>query len=251
MSVKFGQVVTAGLARQVADEIRAAILDGRLKADDRLPGEEEMAARFGVSRPTVREALKRLAALNLIHSRRGPTGGNFVKMPEVDELVDQHSASTTLLVGMGAFDFDEMITARHRTEALCLDLACAHHDESDLDKMRAELAIQSDEGLADSDFCASDVRFHRALVDAGRNGPLRLMMGTVIESFIPLLNMIVVRQRVRAETTALHARLLEAVAARDTGAARATFDQLIAHLTQNYRAAMSARDARGGTSPGA
>lgn len=241
MSVKFGQVVTAGLSRQVADEIHAAILDGRLKAEERLPGEEEMAARFGVSRPTVREALKRLAALNLIHSRRGPTGGNFVKRPEIDEMVDQQSATATLLVGMGVFDLEELITARRQTEALCLDMACAARTEDDLDKMRAELALQEDPALADTEFCAADVRFHRALVDAGRNGPLRLMMATVIESFIPMLNMIVVRQRVRAETTALHRQILTAVEARDSIAARAALDRLLDHLTAAYAAAQAAR----------
>ena len=136
-------LVAAQLARQVADEIHAAILDGRLKADDRLPGEEELATRFGVSRPTVREALKRLAALNLIHSRRGPTGGNFVKRPELEELVETQATSAMLMVGMGAFDIDELIEARLETEALCLERACDLHTEDDLAAMRAALARQT------------------------------------------------------------------------------------------------------------
>ena len=56
---------------QIAESIRALILGGKLVVDQRLPGEQELAARFGVSRPTVREALKRLAAQNLIRTRRG------------------------------------------------------------------------------------------------------------------------------------------------------------------------------------
>ncbi|MBN9889885.1 FadR/GntR family transcriptional regulator [Salipiger abyssi] len=244
MSVKFGQVVTAGLARQVADEIHAAILDGRLKADERLPGEEELATRFGVSRPTVREALKRLAALNLVHSRRGPSGGNFVKRPELGELIEQQAGSAMLMVGMGAFDIEELIAARRETEALCLDLACAARSEADLDRMRAELTRQEDRSLPDTEFCAADVGFHRALVDAAGNGPLRLMMATVIESFIPLLNMIVVRDRIRSETTAHQRRLLEAVEARDPAAARAALDRLLDHLMASYTAALAARDAK-------
>ena len=48
------------MARQIAKSIRDAILEGRLKVDERLPTEEELAQKFGVSRPTIREALKRL-----------------------------------------------------------------------------------------------------------------------------------------------------------------------------------------------
>ncbi|PJE31582.1 Putative L-lactate dehydrogenase operon regulatory protein [Pseudooceanicola marinus] len=244
MSVKFGQVVTVGLARQVADEIHAAILDGRLKADDRLPGEEELATRFGVSRPTVREALKRLAALNLIHSRRGPTGGNFVKRPELEELVETQATSAMLMVGMGAFDIDELIEARLETEALCLERACDLRTEEDLAAMRAALARQADPTLLDTEFCAADVGFHRAIVEAAHNAPLRLMMTTVIESFIPLLNMIVVGQRNRADTLAHQQNLLEAVEARDAQRARLALERLLSHLTDTYAAAQRARDAK-------
>ena len=71
-------LTTQSLARQIAEQLRDAIVAGRLGADERLPGEEQLAKQFGVSRPTVREALKRLAAQHLIRSRRGPTGGTFV-----------------------------------------------------------------------------------------------------------------------------------------------------------------------------
>lgn len=81
MSIEYQKVVRTGLAKQVADEIRDAILSGRLQIDERLPTEEELARRFGISRPTIREALKRLAAQNLIRSQRGPTGGTFVRRP--------------------------------------------------------------------------------------------------------------------------------------------------------------------------
>ncbi|MEM9025810.1 MAG: GntR family transcriptional regulator, partial [Verrucomicrobiota bacterium] len=47
------------VGHQIAEEIREMIVDGRLGADDRLPGEQDLATRFGVSRPSVREALKR------------------------------------------------------------------------------------------------------------------------------------------------------------------------------------------------
>lgn len=69
--MKIQPLVTKSLAKQISENIRDAILVGELKVDDRLPTEEELAARYEVSRPTIREALKRLAAQGLVRSKRG------------------------------------------------------------------------------------------------------------------------------------------------------------------------------------
>ena len=65
----------ADLSAQIAKAIRDAIISGDMIVDERLPSEAELADQFDVSRPTVREALKRLAAQNLIRTQRGATGG--------------------------------------------------------------------------------------------------------------------------------------------------------------------------------
>lgn len=212
MTLNYDDVVRTGVAKQISDEIRSAILDGRLQIDERLPTEEELARRFGISRPTVREALKRLAAQNLIRSRRGPGGGNFVIRPDPEGLSKAITGAATLLVGVGAFDVDEMVTARLETEVLCARLAAAKRTDADLAAMAAEIERQRDEAISGEEFCASDVRFHRALVDATQNGPLRLMMYTVIESFIPVTNMLTYGLFERKGAVASHQSILDAIA---------------------------------------
>ena len=81
MAVKFQPIGTDSVSKRIAEQIRESIVEGALKVDDRLPTEEKLARQFGVSRPTVREALKRLAAQHLIRSRRGPGGGTFIIRP--------------------------------------------------------------------------------------------------------------------------------------------------------------------------
>ncbi|MHC9237173.1 FadR/GntR family transcriptional regulator [Pseudooceanicola sp. 502str34] len=208
-----GEIVRDGLSRQVADQLRAAIRDGQLKVDDRLPNEEDLAKHFGVSRPTIREALKILAAQNLIRSRRGPAGGTFVSRPDPQGLGEAIADAATLLVGTGDIDVEEMLTARAETEAVCCRLAATARTEADLAALRAEVALQRDENLRDEDFCASDVRFHRALVQATHNQPLKLMMYAVIESFIPVTNMLIYREHERRRSVDLHDQITEAIAA--------------------------------------
>jgi GntR family transcriptional regulator, transcriptional repressor for pyruvate dehydrogenase complex len=244
MILKYDEVVRTGIARQVAENIRSAIMDGRLKIDERLPTEEDLARSFGISRPTVREALKRLAAQNLIHSKRGPTGGNFVKRPDAEGLSKAITGAATLLVGVGAFDIEEIITARLETETVCCRLASANRSDADLAAMETEIAAQNDERISDEDFCASDVRFHRALVDSTCNGPLKLMMYTVIEAFIPITNMIVFRVRERRHVASLHQEILDAVRARDDAKASEALARLLAYIHESYNAVLEARAKR-------
>lgn len=228
MSLNYDDVVRTGLAKQVADEIRAAILDGRLKIEERLPSEEELAKRFGISRPTVREALKRLAAQNLIRSRRGPTGGNFVSKPDPEGLSKAITGAATLLVGVGAFDVEELVAARIETESVCARLAAGSRSEENIAAMAAEISLQRSRSISGEDFCASDVRFHRALVDATQNGPLRLMMYTVIESFIPITNMLTYGLFERQGAADSHESILVAIREQDADRAVA---RLRDHLT--------------------
>ncbi|MBA8907655.1 MULTISPECIES: FadR/GntR family transcriptional regulator [Aminobacter] len=244
MPIEYQDVVRTGVARQVADKIRAAILDGRLQIDERLPTEEDLAKSFGISRPTVREALKRLAAQNLIRSQRGPTGGTFVSRPDPEGLSSAITGAATLLVGVGAFDIDEIISARLETEAICCRLACERRSDADLAAMRAEITLQRSKLLSDEDFCASDVRFHRAVVQAAGNGPLSLMMYTVVEAFMPITNMIVSHVRERSTVADFHEKLAGAIEARNASDATGVLSELLAYVRDSYALSLTRRAER-------
>ncbi|NDW04521.1 FadR/GntR family transcriptional regulator [Jiella pacifica] len=244
MTIEYDRIVRTSLSRQVAESIRAAILDGRLGVDQRLPDEIELARRFKVSRPTVREALKRLAAQNLIRSQRGPSGGTFVDLPSLESVSRTIEGATTLLIGMGAFSVEEIVLSRMETETLACRLAAANRTQRDLDAMEAEIAVEREATLSDEGFCASDVRFHRAVVDATANGPLKLMMYTVIESFIPITNMIIVEDRERRRAAESHARITQAIAARDGEGAAALMRRHLEGMRGILEQALAQRAAR-------
>jgi DNA-binding FadR family transcriptional regulator len=240
MALRYDEIVRGSLAKQVADLIRSAILGGRLKVDERLPTEEELARRFGISRPTVREALKVLAAQNLIRSRRGPTGGTFVTRPELDAAARTITDATTLLVGMGRFEIDEIVAARAQTEALCCRLAARNRTDRDLEAMEKEVEIQQDGTLSDEGFCASDVRFHRAVVQATGNAPLQFIMHAMIESFIPITNMLIFRHHERRRTINAHQQIHTAIAdGQEDGAAA-----LMQHHVEDMRSVLDQALAR-------
>jgi DNA-binding FadR family transcriptional regulator len=232
------------LSTQIAAALRDAIIDGRLLVDERLPSEAELAESFNVSRPTVREALKRLAAQSLIRTQRGASGGAFVNRLSYDEAVSQQITTATLLLSMNEVDFDTACEARFALERACARQSAARRSGDHLAAMRAEIHRQSQTGLSDEGFCASDVAFHRALVDGAGNPVLSWHLAGAVEGMQPLMNMITFSARDRARIVALHEAIADALEARDGAGVEAQLDALCSEtrrLAGHVRAARARR----------
>lgn len=201
------------LSAQIASDIRDAIIAGDLIIDQRLPSEAELADQFSVSRPTVREALKRLAAQNLIRTQRGATGGAFVNRMSFEDAYGQQITTSTLLLSMNEVSFETACEARFALERACAPLSALRRTADHLATMRAEIVRQSQPGLTDEAFCASDVAFHRALVDGAGNPVLSYQLAGAVEAMQPLMNMITYTQRDRDRIVELHTQIADAVEA--------------------------------------
>ena len=230
-------IVKSSIPKQIAEQLREAIVSGHFKIGERLPTEDELAQRFGVSRPSVREALKRLAAQNLVRARRGPTGGNFVVQPSYDELATSLSGAATLLVGMGALDIVEIIEARRVLQGSCLEMTLQNATEENIVDIETALKRQQDLDISDEAFCQADVAFHRALVDASGNGMLRFVMYTLIEALVPVTNMVVSVVRERSEILSLHQQMLTHLRHRDRDRLITALDDLMKYLLDQFELA--------------
>ncbi len=241
MAINFQPLVAESLAKQIAENIRNAIMDGSLKVDEKLPTEEVLAKKFNVSRPTIREALKRLAAQNLIRSRRGPTGGTFVNRPSQEDLNSILTESAMLMVSMGEFSLSEIAEARRELEQACCRLAAERREEEHLLALAAEIEKQKNPKTTDVDFCASDVRFHRALVDATRNPVLQFVMYAVIEALQPATNLVIFRFRERGKIISQHEQIYAAIKARNADIAEQAMAEQMLYLCEQYAQAQQWR----------
>ena len=230
------------LSSQIAQSIRAAIVSGDLISDARLPSEAELSEQFGVSRPTVREALKRLAAQNLIRTQRGATGGAFVNRLTFEEAYAQQITTSTLLLSMNEVDFDTACEARFALERACAVLAAQRRKPEHLAIMHAEILRQSLPDLSDEDFCASDVCFHRALVNAAGNPVLSYQLAGAVEAMQPLMNMITFSARSREKIVGLHDRIVAAIEAGAAADVDAALGDLCQYTMRLARHVMSIRD---------
>lgn len=210
---------SGGLSAQIAKAIKDAIISGDLIVDERLPSEAELADLFKVSRPTVREALKRLAAQSLIRTQRGASGGAFVNRLSFEDAYAQQITTSTLLLSMNDVSFETACEARYALERACAPLSANRRSADQLATMRAEIFRQKQPGLTDEAFCASDVAFHRALVDGAANPVLSYQLAGAVEAMQPLMNMITFSARDRARIVHLHSTIADAIEAGDGPAA--------------------------------
>jgi len=237
----------ADLSAQIAKSIRDAIINGDMIVDERLPSEAELSDQFDVSRSTVREALKRLAAQSLIRTQRGAAGGAFVRRLSYEEAYGQHITTSTLLLSMNAVNFETACEARYALERACAPMACERRTPDLLATMRAEIHRQSQPGLSDESFCASDVALHRALVDAAHNPVLSYQLAGAVEAMQPLMNMITFTARSREEIVGIHSRLTDAVEAQDAAEADKALHDLEAYTLHLGRDVMAARAKKSGS----
>ena len=247
--MKIDPNATTDLSAQIAKAIRDAIVSGQLIVDERLPSEAELSEQFEVSRATVREALKRLAAQSLIRTQRGAFGGAFVNRLSFEEAYGQQITTSTLLISMNEVSFETACEARYTLERACAPLAAERWKPDHLATMRAEIVRQGQPGLTDESFCASDVAFHRALVDAAGNPVLSYQLAGAVEGMQPLMNMITFTARSREEIIQIHTAIADAIEARQGDLASDNLMKLEFYTKELAKSVMQARQQRQKSAP--
>jgi DNA-binding FadR family transcriptional regulator len=212
----FVPITVARASSTIADQIRAAILSGQLKKGERLPPERSLAEQFGVSRVTVRDALRALEAMGLIAVRVGARGGAFVTAP-TGAVVAQTMSD---MVMMSAVSPEDVVEARLMVELGTVTIACTRATDEDLAELRA-LSERATAGLAKKTYTRElSWDFHSLLAKAAHNGAVE----GLTQSFRSSLSLHPIRTREGAKaherTVEEHRRILEALEQRDGAAAR-------------------------------
>ena len=226
-------VKTSRLYEQIVQQVEESILKGQLKPGDQLPAERDLAQRFGVSRTAVREAVKALREKGLVeaYSGRGTfvTNGTSQAIRQTLDLmlrINQQDGSTHLA---------EM---RYMLEPEIAALGAARIEEQLLGTMREAVAAM-DRSLHDPDaYVEADLDFHLALAEAAGN-PLIL---SLLDSIVGLLR----EQRARIFNVDggpergqyHHKRILAAVEARNSTAARQAMREHLDQVLADSRASV-------------
>ena len=209
------------------DKIRERIVSGAWGPGDRLPKESELAAELGLSRNSLREAVRALSQLRVLEVRQGD--GTYVSSLEPDLLLESTSFVSHLLLGEGAVALYEV---RRILEAAAAALAAARINEEGKQELGASLERMRDaQGV--EELVEADVAFHAVIARATGN--------PVLISLLASLSTRMLRVRLwhgRAADSALdvtreeHRRIYEAIMQRDPELARAA---ATAHIASGER----------------
>lgn len=203
-----GQRMSGQIVGQMLDLIRS----GQLSEGDRLPPERELATQMGVSRVTVRDALRVLEAMGLVAIRVGSSGGAFVTQPSADIVGE----SVSNILFMRGFKPQAIAEARLVLELGILDLVVDRITEEDLQALR-EICQQSRAQLDAGEYNRGlSIGFHTRLAKGAQNEAIAMLA----ESFSGPLSMAAVRasevrEDAQRQTVIEHERILAALEAGD------------------------------------
>lgn len=213
------------LYRRLADAIASEIEAGKYKVGERLPTERELAEHFGVSRPTLREALIALEMVGMIEARHGL--GIYVTRAQMP-------------LTAAAYDFEigafELIEARRLFEGEAAALAATSIEDDQLAELERLLELMADEDELKGE--EADKEFHMVIARATGNGAIVATVENLWElrNRSPLARNILTRARGTGLEPRIveHRRVLEALRARDPAAARQAMrdhlERVIEHL---------------------
>jgi GntR family transcriptional repressor for pyruvate dehydrogenase complex len=152
----------------VAARLRERILDGELVPGTRLPNENELAGELGVSRATVREALRLLAAQSLVRTTKGAGGGSYVTLPSAERISESLRSSLDLLAAARDVTLEELLEARELLEVPAARLAALRRSPAHLERLREAIPPQPLR-LATREQFARNRDFHSVVIEAACN----------------------------------------------------------------------------------
>jgi DNA-binding FadR family transcriptional regulator len=163
---------------RVAERLRDRVVHGELQPGERLPNEAALATDFGVSRATVREALRVLAAQNLIRTSKGAGGGSYVTLPSVDGVSEFVQSSISLLADADDVTLDELLEARELLEVPAARLAAMRHNADELERLRESIPDEPLRLGTQKQFVYNQ-DFHLAVIEGSRNQLLTIAAAPV------------------------------------------------------------------------
>lgn len=222
-----------GIARnihsQIADRIGLSIIRGEIPPGELLPSEVRICEMFAVSRPVVREAIRILVGKGLIESRA--KSGTRVKIPETWNHLDPDVLRWSLATTDTAGYLRKLFSLRNAVEPTAAAIAAVAATAEDR-KVIARALDAMESATSDDAFVNADIAFHKAITMATHN-----------ELFWPIAQMFEIALRHsfmlsapgnhRMRAVAQHRRVMEAICAGDSVAAKAATIALLEHSAED------------------
>lgn len=204
------------VTQRAIEQIKAMIAEGRLQPGERLPTERDLAVQLGISRSSMREAVRALTVMGVLEARHG--SGVYVTLLEAGDLLETFGAVADLSRGR---QLVELLEVRRVLESAATALAAARITAESLAEVTGHLRAM-EESEDPEVILAHDLAFHRAIVASSGNASMAAILeGLSSKTFRARVWRGYAEDGAFERTRKEHARIHRALVARDPEAARA------------------------------
>ena len=226
----FKPIRSARAFEEIAQQIRNELAGGRLAVGSRLPPERALAEQFGVSRNTLREALRSLEHAGLIRLKKGASGGAFISGRSGDAI----ATGLMDMYHMGAIQPNQLTEARIWLESVLVREACGRVKPADIEALNrnietAEAAIRLD------DFplrAQTNLEFHRILARMTGNPIMVIVMNGILDVLAEFIGQI--GHYENSYVLPSRRRFVKHLATKDADAAVAEMEASLKRLQRSY-----------------
>lgn len=216
-------------ASKVERQIKKAVLDGHFSAGEFLGSENDLAARFGVSRLPIREAMGRLSSLGVVGVKTGAGGGVRIADGDPTPAIEALAIQLALM----SISVHEVLDAWRYMGRSVLRLAAERATEEDFVAMEAALDRAQLLVTAREPFTQAALACHQAEVDAARNHVLSVTMAAIFYVLFPTVNGKNTQARAKGVLD-YHRRTMNAIREHDGDKVVKLFDDFIDHVGAAY-----------------
>jgi GntR family transcriptional repressor for pyruvate dehydrogenase complex len=209
---------TEKVSDNIIAQIRDSILSGRLKPGDRLASEKELIAQFGVSKATMREALRVLEVMGLVEIRKGTSGGAFVAEVDMKTTIN----SIINFIHFKPVSVKEITMLRYFIEPAVARIACIKRTDDDIEHLQNITGEVVSFGPAE---ISREIGFHRYLARMTGNTLLILLIDFVDNLLSTMKTELDLDPEFYQNVRKAHEIILECLIQRDPAAAAIAMEQ--------------------------
>lgn len=224
-----GPIEKQSLGQQVVSRILELVRTGNLRPGDRLPPERKLIEIFGISRPSLREALRALSVLGVVEQRHG--GGAYITGLEAEKLL----APLDFFLSLSQSNLDDASESRRVIEVEIVRKAALNASAEDIAELEAMIAAQPTVSYDPIAFRILDSRFHEKLSEASGNVVLQRVAYALYNLGLDTRRRATEAPSTIAQSTEDHTRIVEAIAARDANRAAEAMRRHLAHIEETTR----------------
>ena len=209
---------------EVTAEIKKLMFQGILNPGDRLPKEDELAKQFGVSRQTIREALRVLELTGFIWIQKGGTSGPLV----VDTVVHAVNSLYLDIFQMKKITHEELTRARNKIEKVVLDEVIDNVEDADVQQLEENVALAKRLLGKNVQAFRENVEFHKLLARASKNQVFVIVMESLMTVVADFRSRLDIKLDVSRLVTAGHEEIIQAIKQRDREGAAGILEKHLA-----------------------